>query len=523
MKVLEDLFERLQALPEDSFFSYLAYSTDSTPTSMELRVTEEPVRYDTRKLTLFLVGMIVELNKVERDPAYNTAFLKNTNVKGTYLLDGVMKLSQYYRLKCITISPRTLSVSFKDPLDVQKIENIFLQSEDVLGRGITTRKETERQKKRMKISEGGLDIFSVSPYAVTFFFPSVIRSVEKGEKWIRVLGELVTRIHQDEIFSLENKVFFLGKYVPFLKLASPELFSEAIVKNLRLIGEAIREGGVPNGALQETKSSKCYRGGTLKRKFKVLPKYLGEHIAYVVFLEETGEFVVRFSLPIDMVHAEQVLKERGLTLGNEEVNRFKKKMTIRKGGGARFIESSMKTVSRKIFIEGHPFGKIEGSHILSFSLDRLDFGLSVFSLIYNNRLFVTGWVETSDAESDLSKFERLVIQNADDLVDFYDFFVRDPEDRERATRIREGEDVRINPKGSFDRVVDLFYLHGGPEKDFYQIFFAVLKDIKEKTEKYLHEFSNFEEETRKRGAAKLRKMNHMLKACEEITSRSISA
>ena len=523
MTELESVFEEIGGYSQKSFFSFFAYSTEYIPIKMELRVMEEDVEFDTKKLVLVLLGMIIELEAMKKNANYLTAFLKNTNADGVYLLDGVRKLSQFLKIKCISVTKKSsLSVSFRDPIDINRIEEIMIASGEVFGEKVTATREEKGGRIKVKIIIGEREIFSLSAYAVTFFFSGVIHSPVEIKRWICAFGELVTRIHQDELFRRDNSIVSLRKYAPFLKLVTPELFSDGVAKNIRLIGEEIIKNGIPVEVLKETKPSKFYCKEMHERRFRIPKKFLSEHIAYIVFVEKTREFVIRFKLPIDIPYVAKALGERGVKLGEESIRKVAKKIRIKKGGGSRLVHSNIKSIQRPLIAEKKQFGKLEGKHILTFFVDHLDFGITVFSLIYDHKAFVSGWVETADMECDLSALERLVVQNVNDLVDFYDFFIKTSEDREIINRVLDDENAKMNDKNAFDRVVDLFYLYGSPENDFYQILLSVLKNIQERTGEYIHEFSNLEEETRERAAKKLAKMNHMIRACEKILSQQLS-
>ena len=512
IETLIDIFEEVEETSSDSFFSFFAVPPEP-PKRMALFLTERKPNYETKNLVLVLLGMIMEVFELKTNADYAAVLLKNTNAKGVYLLDGTRKIFPDFHFKCIAVSERSTSISFIDPLDMGRIEDTIISAGKRFGEEFVSSEEISRKRKKIDFFIGGKKIFCLSPYAITLFLSSDM----KAKKSIVAFSELATRIHQDDLFNKENAILPLRKYVFFLKLAGPTLFTKSVAENIRMIGEAVIKEGLSNDALVETRSSELRRNKEARR-FKVPDKYLGGHISYVVFLEETKEFVIRFKIPIDVPYVKVLLEEKGMSLGNESKSNLSKVMSIKKGRGVRIAHRNFRIFSTPVFFQGTEVAKVEGRHTLVFSLANLDRGTTIFSTIYENAALTSGWVATADVECDLSEFERAVIKNVNDLLSFYNFFIRSFEDKESFEMVisRGGE---VDARTSWERVMDIFRSHFTEGRDFYSVFYATLEEVSGKAAAYVPLLMRMERETREEARAKLEKMNRMMEVCKLLAQK----
>lgn len=393
---LEHIFGCIEKMGDDGFFNYFAIKERKIE-KMELSFTEEDIWYETRLLSLLLCGALMEINALKNNSRFECFLLANSVNKGRYLIDKRKQvLSQFLLLKYISLSEKDFTFRFFDILDVKKIDSLSHLT-------------------------NGEEFFSCQGNKIVLHFDlgwdeSILC------KLLIMAGELVTRVHQGRLVRRGNRVVKLGFYQPFFNLITGKLeTAKVICENLQEMRRVITRGFMPKELIP---TNTTWKKSAIEKRYRIQNQYLGEHIEYCVYIPKEYCFVIRFGIPIDVSLVSKILAENGFLFGDEERREIKWGSWVRKGGTSRPERHKFNVSNRSVFLNGVKILEIQSNHIVKISIGgEFEKALDVFSLIYNNRAFISGWFETHEASSDLSEFEKLAIMNVDDIMLIYSHFV----------------------------------------------------------------------------------------------------
>ncbi len=390
-------------------------------------------------------NVIADYVNYSDDPQHKTIHLKNTNKPGVMLLDGLKSsLEDFFFLGCVVVDKNNLVYHFKDPLDVTAIETLATNS--LPGRVKIEHRKTNSGR---NISEFYLDdllVLTVDIYNVKMPYFSLINR-EKFALGFQASTELVTRIHQDRLLDGDRRKIYLSKYQPIFELVSPEAFEDKISQALKDIRQLSLSGDIPKHPdfVETVRSRKLNKN----KMYRPNVGKIADHLDYFVICPDKQEMYLKFGCNFDYDAIKEMLKAEGFRFdGEKEINTFHS-ITIKKGGGSRNRTWGEKKTERDVLDE-------EGTSMLTLTNDdslRMSFNGSeelfnkaakVVSDIYYGRLLYTGWVNTSELKSDLTREERIVISSLEPLVQFYIFFL---EIEEAQTALAQGKRFLFSPQG----------------------------------------------------------------------------
>lgn len=496
---LEQVFNAIEKMKDDDFFNYFALQNERKIEKMELSFIEENIWYETRLLSLLLCGALMEVNALKNNSKFECFLLANSVNKGRYLIDKRKQaLSQFLLLKYVSLGEKDFTFRFFDVLDVKKIDSLLHLAK-------------------------GEKFFSCQGNKIILHF-----DLEWDESILcRILimaGELVTRVHQGRLVRRGNRVVKLGFYQPFLNLIVGKLEpAKVICENLREMRGVITRGFMPKELIP---TNTTRRKGAVEKRYRIQDQYLGEHIKYCVYIPKDYCFVIRFGIPIDMSLVSKILPENGFLFGDEERREIKWGSWVRKGGTSRPEIHKFDVSDRSIFFNGGKVLEIQSNHIVKISIGgEFEKALDAFSLIYNNRAFVSGWFETHDAPSDLSEFEKTAIVNVDDILLIYSYFAhslyyakwKDAVRNEKSEKIRD-----FNPGESVEKAVyrKLSQYDDGTH-NFYRMLHSFLLQLEPDVDEEFGILMKLrEDDTKEKAKDTYDKYRHMLRVTGELNQKA---
>ncbi|MBI5066111.1 hypothetical protein HZA97_07790 [Candidatus Woesearchaeota archaeon] len=441
VKTISSLEQALQDNP-NTLFLRPRKSLQKTG-GMTLQLQEAEWKPDNLRKTVR--DMIADYVNYSDDPQHRTAHLKNTNQPGTMLLDGLKsRLEDFFFLECMLVDKNNLIYHFKDPLDVQAIET--LANNSLLGRVNVEHKKTRSGRDVSELFIDGVLVLSIDLYNVKMNYANLVNQ-DKFSLGFQASTELVTRIHQDRLLDGNRRKIYLSNYQPVFKLVSPEAFEDKISQALKEIRQLSLSGDLPKHPdFVETRMSKRVSSNKV---YRPNAGKIVDHLEYLAICPDKKEMYVKFGCNFDYDAIKDMLKREGFRLDDaKEISAFKS-ITIKKGGGSRKRTwSSTKTKRDILDEEGNLLLSLSDKDSLKISFDGSEESFNkaakIFGNIYYERLFYTGWVNTSELKSDLTKEERIVISSLEPLVQFYTLFL---EVEEAQTAMAQGKKFLFGPQG----------------------------------------------------------------------------
>ncbi|MFA5870607.1 MAG: hypothetical protein WC842_01810 [Candidatus Paceibacterota bacterium] len=478
-EVLKDVLRILEAENSEFFFGYFARKRPESK-KMTLSMSDEEIEYNSRPISLVITGMLSDFFNIKENEMYPSIFLKNSNRKGVFSLDGIRKfLGIFSLLRCSIINEKIICFYFLDPINYGEIKNIA----ESCGFSVSNNQEI------LEVRGGDSQIF-IKGHRV-YMQISGTWTQKEALKNICMLSTIIVRIHQDHLVESDNNLIRLSFYSRWFDLM--DVRAGSLAANLKIVAEEILAGRFPNEILKETRRSS--KKSFEDKCFKLEKKYLEEHIQYVVFLPKERAFAVRFSIPIDKHAVESRFTNFEF---NCEKTEFRKKGFLKKGGATRFINRKITLKILKIFKNKRELASIIGDRIFKFSLDSLEEAIEIFSSICSKRMLVSGWMQTASHDCDLNEFERYAIKNVDDLIAIYSFFVHHIEEHEWGQQVAKGMaeiDGFDHRKSVPDTVYELL-TNGNECTNFFADLSRVLFDLQPKVTRAFDHYLKFEGDTR---------------------------
>ena len=423
----------------------------------ELRVTGgfslqlQEVEFNIDNFQKIVRNMIADYTFYLDDPKHETVSLKNTNIPKSMLLDGLKsQVNDYFFLQCLVINEKNVVFHFKDPLDLDAISTLIDTAKTPYKINITHTK-TKKGSPTIDVSFDDVTVLKIDPYNVIMPYDDLVQE-NKLSEFFRASTELVTRIHQDRLFNTDRTKIYLSNYLPIFKLVAPNAFDDVISDVLKIIKNASLSGDLPVQAeFIETKKSKLYNAKN--KLYRLNLSAYPDHINYIVACPDKQELYIRFGANLDYNKISTLLKERNCYFDDQKTTTVKHSVTIQKGGGCRTKIKRRKTTEKDVLDEnGNVILTLEGNNgvKLYFNQDEKTFDVAtkLFSDIYYGRTFYTGWVPTSELNSDLTSNERIIITSIQSLEQIYNTLLSVDDIRDA---LAKGKPV---PKSSLDWTIN---------------------------------------------------------------------
>ncbi|MFA6994988.1 MAG: hypothetical protein WC249_01090 [Patescibacteria group bacterium] len=389
--------------------------------SMSLRIVEREIIYSPRRLLEAMVGMVAEFAMLELDKKTKTRLLKNTTWPKVYALDFLRsQLVQYVGIKCLTISNKKLTASFKSPLEIKKIQDVFQTPYLAIGK-LSVEKREEKQIINYYFKINDRDVFVASNYSFSFLYQ--IES-DLWTEYLQMFAELIVRIHQNLIYKEGIRSVFMSNYNPFYRLMNSGMFDNQLSLLFESIEQLASTGRIPTSEFfSETRKSALYLKSNKLYKFKDEIA----HLHYVVVCPDKEEIYINFKPFLNFKEINDYLKTINLSL-NQRKEKLTFKKVFKKGGGQRKIERVRRLTSDDVIDQaGRRIASFSGkSTVVLYLKDKNNFkdGLELLTHIYYYWLYYTSWMPTADIpHSDLTSIDRTVITNLDILFNLYSTFL----------------------------------------------------------------------------------------------------
>lgn len=446
------------------------FDIDSFP-SMSLRIVREEITYNLRRLLEVMTGMMAEYAMLEFDKTTKAKLLKNTTWPKVYTLDFLRsKLVQYVGVKCLTISDKKLTISFRSPLEIKRVQDIFQAPNSVIGElRVEERKEKQVTNYYFKID--GQDVFTASNYSLSFLYQV---KADLWPEYLQMFAELIVRIHQNLIYKKGIRSVFMSSYNPFYRLMDPEMFDDQLSLLFENIRQLASTGKIPASEFfSETRKSVLYLKSNKLYKFKDEIA----HLHYVVVCPDKEEIYINFKPFLNFKEINDYLKTINLSL-NQRKEKLTFKKVFKKGGGQRKIEGARHLTSDDVISQaGRRIASFSGkSTVVLYLKDANNFkdGLELLIHIYYYWLYYTSWIPTADIpHSDLSSVDRTVITNLDVLFNLYSTFLAVIFGREFFNS--DDEEIHLSEK---DWLIN--FLEQDPASRYEEKMLHLLEFIKEK-------------------------------------------
>jgi len=367
------------------------------------------------------------------------------------LLDGLKRhVSDYFFLQCVVINEKEVIFHFKDQLDLDSI-NTLINNTKIPYKISIDHAKTSRGVPIMEVSFDDVNVLKINPYNVIMPYADLVQEGKLND-FFRSSTELVTRIHQDRLFDVDRTKIFLSNYVPIFKLVAPNAFEDVMSEVLKIIKNSSLSGNLPDQAeFIETKKSKLYN--SKNKLYRLNLKTYPDHIDYIVACPGKQELYVRLGANVDYDGKNELLKKQNLHFDDEKTITVKHSVTIQKGNGCRTKIQRRKTSKKDVLDENDTvILTLEGNNIIKlyFNQDEetFDVATKLFSDIYYGRKFYTGWMPTSELDSNLTSNERIIITSIQSLEQIYYTLLSGDEVRDA---LAQGKPL---PKNSLDWTIN---------------------------------------------------------------------
>lgn len=405
-------------------------------TTMGLALEVEEVLYDFKKLSELVLACIADYSIYHFDTTHRTDLLKDTNVPGTMLLDGIRRhLPDYNFLRSMPVSRKEVVFHFKNPLNLNAIA--FVIESAGQGHSIRLRHLTKKTGVALGVYYDNVQVLMVENYYVKFPYYTLIES-GKLKEGLQSISELVTRIHQDSLFLEGSRLVHFAQYQPVLKLMWPDVFEDRLTDFIREVRQlATTQQITQHPSFKETKNSRLHERAN--KRYALVRDSVPEHLDYIVACPARNELYVRFSSNLDYDRIREMVENAGLTFVKEVPNVIHEQKIIKKGSGSRLKSWEYKVKHFGVYDrEGNRLLTFEGQNNLRLYLGQdsstFEKSIGILSQIYYGRLFYTGWFRTAEIDSDISPNERGVITLIDTLAGIYHLFLSVEEDRLRVQK-----------------------------------------------------------------------------------------